>query len=142
MVTVQAAPPIAFLITYANGHTAVQGGEDVLEQTSFSVSRGFATRRDLDEGAFELTSTEDGRTRRYEPVSKDPSAADRFREMVSEDGREFENLGIVPASVAARHCGRLVSRGIGSLWYLTSGSMVLIDGVLRRQIVRYEPVGA
>jgi hypothetical protein len=134
--------PIAFLITYANGHAVVQGGEDVLEQTSFSVSRGFATRRDLDGSAFELTSTEDGRTRRYEPVSKDPSAADRFREMVSEDGCKFEDLGIVPASVAARHCGKLVNREIGSLWYLASGAMVIVDIVLRRQIVRYEPVGA
>lgn len=138
----QAASPIAFLITYANGHTVIQSGEDVLEQTSFRVSRGFATRRDLDGDAFELTSTEDGRTRRYEPVTQAPSAADRFREMVSEDGCAFENLGTVPASVAARHCGRAVSRGIGSLWYLASGSMVLVDSVLRRQIVRYEPVEA
>jgi hypothetical protein len=134
--------PVAFLITYANGHTVVQSGEDVLEQTSFSVSRGFATRRDLDGGAFELTSTEDGRTRRYEPVTAEPSEGLRFREMSTEDGWSFENLGIVPASTASRHCARIVNRNIGSLWYLASGAMVLIDGVQKRQILRYEPVGA
>lgn len=131
--------PLAYLITYANGHTVVQAGEDVEEQTSFSVSRGLSTRRDLDLGAFELTSTDDGRTRRYEPVSKEPSDHLRFRELTTEDGWNFEDLGIVPASTAARHCTRLVSRGMGSLWYLANGAMVIID--CRRQSIRYEPVG-
>jgi hypothetical protein len=134
--------PIAFLVTYANGHAVVQSGEDVLEQTSFSASRGFATRRDLDGGAFELTSTEDGRTRRYEPVTDQAPEDLRFREMLTEDGWNFESLGIVPASVASRHCARVVNRKIGSLWYLASGAMVLIDGTQRRQILRYEPVVA
>lgn len=88
--------PIAFLVTYANGHTVIQGGEDVLEQTEFSVSRGFATRRDLDGGAFELTSTEDGRTRRYEPVTKEQPDATRFYEKLSDDGLDWESTGIVP----------------------------------------------
>jgi hypothetical protein len=130
--------PVAYLITYANGHTVVQAGEDVEEQTSFSVSRGFATRRDLDGGAFELTSTEDGRTHRYEPVTVEPPEVRSFRELISDDGLEWESLGIVPSSQAARRCARHVNRGWGSLWYLTSGAMVLIDG--RRQAVRYEPV--
>jgi len=132
-------PPVAYLITYANGHTVVQAGEDVEEQTSFSVSRGFATRRDLDGGAFELTSTEDGRTRRYEPVTVEPPEVRSFRELVSEDGLTWDSLGIVPSSQAVRRCARQVNRGFARLCYLASGAMVLIDG--RRQAVRYEPVG-
>lgn len=130
--------PVAYMITYANGHTVVQAGEDVEEQTGFSVSRGSATRRDLDGGAFELTST-DGRTRRYDPVTVEPPGVRSFRELISDDGLEWENLGIVPSSQAARRCARQVNRGFASLWYLASGAMVLIDG--RRQAVRYEPVG-
>lgn len=131
--------PIAYLITYANGHTVVQDGEDVEEQTSSSVKHGFASRRDLDGGVFELTSTEDGRTRRYEPVAKDASESLKFRELYTSDGLAWESLGIVSSSAAGRSCGRQVSRGL-SLWYLVSGTMVLIDG--RRQAVRYEPVGS
>ncbi|QDN94985.1 hypothetical protein FNV58_01235 (plasmid) [Streptomyces sp. RLB1-9] len=134
--------PIAFLVTYANGHTVIQGGEDVLEQTEFSVSRGFATRRDLDGGAFELTSTEDGRTRRYEPVTKEQPDATRFYEKLSDDGLDWESTGIVPSSQAGRRCARQVNQGFGNLWYLASGAMVLIDSTRRRQILRYEPVGA
>jgi hypothetical protein len=133
--------PVAYLITYANGHTVVQDGADVEEQTSFSVSRGFSTRRDLDGGSFELTSTEDGRTRRYEPVVTEPSASARFRELYAQndaDGLVWESIGIVSSSAAGRFCARQVSRGWAHLWYLASGTMVLIDG--RRQTVRYEPV--
>lgn len=132
--------PVAYLITYANGHTVVQSGEDVLEQTSSSVSRGFATRQDLDGGVFELTSTEDGRTRRYEPATTEPPKALRFRELISDNGLAWEDLGIVPSSYAGRLCARHVSRGIGRLCYLASGAMVVIDTTLLRQALRYEPV--
>lgn len=134
--------PIAYLITYANGHTVLQAGEDVEEQTSFSVLRGFATRRDLGGGAFELTSTEDGRTRRYEPVTEKPSRALRFRELVSDDGLDWQNLGIVPSSQAARRCARQVDRGLARLYYLTDGTMVLLEHskAAPRQLLRYQPV--
>lgn len=134
--------PYAFLITYSNGHTVVQAAEDVLEQTGFSVSRGSATRQDLDGGAFELTSTEDGRTRCYEPVTTEPPEARRFRELVSEDGLAWQDTGIVPSSYAGRLCARNVNRGLGRVCYLASGAMVVIDTVLRRQTLRYEPVEA
>jgi hypothetical protein len=133
-------PPIAYLITYGNGHTVVQNGEDAAEAAESSVAHGFATRRDLDGGVFELTSTEDGRARRYEPVSDVPPDGRRFREMSTEDGWNFEDLGIIPSSLAARLCAKAVSRRLGSLWYLASGEMVLLSE--RRQLRRYVPVGA
>lgn len=136
--------PTAYLITYANGHTVLQAGEDVEEQTSFSVSRGFATRRDLDGGAFELTSTEDGRTRRYEPVTDEPPGALSFRELASDDGLDWQNLGIVPSSQAARRCARQVDRGFARLYYLADGTMVLLERskTAPRQLLRYQPVGS
>ncbi|MGW7100436.1 hypothetical protein [Streptomyces sp. NPDC054838] len=129
-----------YLVTYENGTATVLEGADVRGMIEDATHQDPSFLIPLDSGAFKLDfASPAGAGIQFEPVKADISVPfERLVEMRSRDGIQWQEVGGVSLADAERLLGEEVSRCDGSIWFLMSGTVVVLDG--QKATLRFEPL--